>query len=290
MFENAFRIENELLLFENYFDLKAISEVYKDIIDYYDKESNDKLKEYYTEKYKNVLHKLKTNFSSYNIIKVIKPRTISLKRLFEKIIYDNKQKENLNENEIMSKEVKKVEKQFVDNISNIEKEKGNCVKDQKKQFMTKLTKKKLNKRRPSIDYNKQKQNNFDIIPPHPHPERRMTIQNLSSIDAKADNQKENMTDVFNHNFDKINRYCQLIYDTKLKKINNIFSDYYDEKVKELLSTEGDDEPKEKSILEKKQQSLNSLSAIIPDNELLSKPQIMKINTLFFTTIIKYISI
>ena len=25
MFENAFRIENELLLFENYFDLKAIS-------------------------------------------------------------------------------------------------------------------------------------------------------------------------------------------------------------------------------------------------------------------------
>ena len=31
MFENAFRIENELLLFENYFDLKAISEVYKDI-------------------------------------------------------------------------------------------------------------------------------------------------------------------------------------------------------------------------------------------------------------------
>ena len=69
MFENAFRIENELLLFENYFDLKAISEVYKDIIDYYDKESNDKLKEYYTEKYKNVLHKLKTNFSSYNIIR-----------------------------------------------------------------------------------------------------------------------------------------------------------------------------------------------------------------------------
>lgn len=289
MFENAFRIENELLLFENYFDLKAICEVYKDIIDYYDKESKDKLKQYYTEKYEKVLKKLKTNYSTYNIIKVIKPRTINLKRLLAKVIYDNKQKENLNSNEIMSEEVKKVEKKFVENMSSIENEKGNCVKDQKKQFMTKLTKKKLTKRRPSIDYDTKKQNSFSIIP-HPHPERRMTIQNLSSIDAKAENQKENLPDVFNHNFDKINRYCQLIYDTKLKKINNIFSDYYDEKVKELLSTEGDDEPKEKTILEKKQQSLNSLSAIIPDNELLSKPQIMKINTLFFTTIIKYISI
>ena len=76
MFENAFRIENELLLFENYFDLKAICEVYKDIIDYYDKESKDKLKQYYTEKYEKVLlcynnhilHALSsTNFQHFSI-------------------------------------------------------------------------------------------------------------------------------------------------------------------------------------------------------------------------------
>ena len=41
MFENAFRIENELLLFENYFDLKAISEVYKDITAYFYEKDGD---------------------------------------------------------------------------------------------------------------------------------------------------------------------------------------------------------------------------------------------------------
>ena len=306
MFENVFKLENSLLLFENIFDLNYLCFCYQEIITSYEQKGKENIANLYKEKLKKTKDKIKLqNDKKFNILMIIKPKKANFSEFLKKLNFLQLNNSN-KEKEVIEKSKEKT-KEFLQNYQNEEKNMEYYIEKQKKQFKDKLTKKRLNKRKPSIEIEKKKNDTHKINHKTVYSDysiladRKFTLQPNCLLLLKVDNtkQKLELPDVFSLNFEKINKNCLRIYEKKLEKINNILSELYDEKVK--LSNRVIDSENNKDVqLECKKEmgnfasnnlkKLTSQASIIPDNEILSNKNIDMINISFLNTIIKYISI
>lgn len=305
MFENVFKLENSLLLFENIFDLNYLSFLYQEIITSYEQKGKENIANLYKEKLKKTKDKIKLeNDKKFNILMIIKPKKADFSEFLKKLKF--LQQKNTNKEKEVIEKSKEKKTDFLQNYQNEEKNMEYYLEKQKKQFRDKLTKRRLNKRKPSIEIEKKKNETSTINHKTINSDysillgRKLTLQpGCLLLKGNTTKQKLELPDMFSLNFERINKNCLRIYEKKLEKINNILSELYDKKVKLSSHIIDSENNKDVQLQCKKEmdnfssihlKKLTSQASIIPDSEILSNKNIDMNIVSFFNTIIKYISI